>query len=131
AATAGEPIKDKDAFEKQSIECIMSGVKDGCWSKLFIKHTPPDDDKNQDLVNALRKIEVFVGDRGSVYKVHPVERTTVADISDGRVYVIEYSSGRFCGVFIHFKKIKESWYISTFSVNDEDVFFKKIFKFPI
>jgi NAD-dependent SIR2 family protein deacetylase len=132
AATAGEPIKDKDAFEKQSIECIMSGGKDSCWSKLILKHVPPynEDVDKQDFANTLRKAEALLMSQGSVYKVHPVEKKIVADIAEGRAYVIEYSNGKARGVFIYFRRIKEEWYIISFTVGDENAFFRNIFKFP-
>jgi hypothetical protein len=130
-AAAGEPIKDKDAFEKQYVECIISGFKDRCWSKLLLKHARPHEGNDQDIGNVLRKIEAIFGDQGSIYKVHSIEKAIVADMSDSRTYMVEFSNGKFCGVFLRFIKIKEEWYITDVSVNNDESFLKKILKSPM
>lgn len=127
-ALAGEPvpIEDRDAFEKQYIECLMSGLKDDCLVSVFSGRI---DKSVKNSEEAIRQSNTYYRDilqisPGAVYKIHPLDKIVRAGMFDSRTYLIEYDSDGlllFCIIFI---KRKENWYVGAYNMFSED---KEIF----
>jgi hypothetical protein len=131
-ANGQTPIKDKDAFEKKYIECIMSGWKNKCFSALIIGHFRPNfEDKIPLVKKELHNIDELANQFGSVYRVHPLDKIIRANIWDNRTYLIEHFNGKFSGAYINFIKIKEEWYVYTFLFDNSEEFIKKLLKIPM
>jgi hypothetical protein len=117
----GVPIEDKDAFEKQYIECIMSGFKNKCLATLVGRHLPPmnnhsPNDLADDLEKALQRAKDSPSGLLSIYKVHPLDKINKGGVWDIRTYAVEYSNEKYQGAYINFRKIKEKWYVSRVSL---------------
>jgi len=134
AAYAQTPVEDKDAFEKQYIECIMSGLKNKCFSALFSGHFSPEaEDRAPYISQATKSLYMFDGfanQLGSVYQVHLLDKIMRANVLDSRTYLIEHSNNRFSGAYISFIRVKGEWYVISFNISDSDEFVKKLLKLP-
>jgi hypothetical protein len=133
AALAAEPtpIEDRDAFEKQYIFCVETGLKNKCFVSIFSGHLVPNiknADEGLSNLNESYLNGVMSGSYG--YKVHILDKTMRAGIFDSRTYLIERSDGTLIGSYIIFRKIQGKWYVYEFSIQGSDVFIRELLKFP-
>jgi hypothetical protein len=126
------PIEDLDTFEKEYIGCVMTGLKDHCFSNLVSKHISPAIENVGQVISMLRKNDdTFVKNNLSVYKVHIVDRIKRGNIVESRTYMIERSNGLFVGSYVNFIQIKDKWYISAFGIDNADDLIKSILNLPV
>ncbi|MDR1463015.1 MAG: hypothetical protein LBI68_07765 [Azoarcus sp.] len=79
---AGEPIKDRDAFEKQYIACMKSGFKNDCFLTLFPKYMVSNVHDKED---GMKKLNVKLKERFAnfrVYGVHVLDKVITAGITE-------------------------------------------------
>jgi hypothetical protein len=128
AALAAEPtpIEDRDAFEKQYIDCVEGGLKDKCFSALFLSHLDPITEEGRKSLNQLDGIY----QAGVAYKVHPLDKVMRAGVVDCRTYLIEQPNGDFVGASVTFRKSKGKWYVFAFLIDGSNEFVKKLLKLP-
>ncbi|MDR2165466.1 MAG: hypothetical protein LBO79_07590 [Zoogloeaceae bacterium] len=132
AAMANEPvpIEDRDAFEKEYLACLKTGLRNKCFSTLFSSHL----DYNFKDLEVLGRIDDLsanqLADCPPVYDVHVVDKILRGGVLDSRTYLIECSDRSFVGVYVNFRKTRNEWYVSAFSVWGSDEFIKKILKLP-
>ncbi|MDR1349321.1 MAG: hypothetical protein LBJ59_00815 [Zoogloeaceae bacterium] len=128
-AMASEPIPigNRDAFEKQYINCIESGLKDKCFVSIFSGHLTPNIKNAEEGLNNLNEIYLKNQMAGSpVYKVHAIDKTMRAGVFDSRTYLIERFDGSFIGCYIIFRNIQEKWYVYAFRMQESDEFIRKL-----
>ncbi|MDR2260780.1 MAG: hypothetical protein LBE06_07625 [Azoarcus sp.] len=116
-ANAQVPIDDRDAFEKKYIECIMSGLKNKCFSTLVGTHMTPAAAKSEQssgFRDGLQIIENPPNFYDSIYKIHPLDRIVKAGTWDSKTYLVEHSNGRISVAYINLLNIKEKWYVASF-----------------
>jgi hypothetical protein len=130
-AHAQVAIDDKDAFEKRYIECVMSGLKNKCFSTLAKEHFLPDADKIPKAVEELRTIDDLANSIKEVYKVHHIDKVIRAGTWDARTYAIEHSDGKYSGAYLLFVSVKGKWYVSKCAFNSSGEFLGKLLKLPI
>ncbi|MDR3087393.1 MAG: hypothetical protein LBU45_05515 [Azoarcus sp.] len=123
-AMASEPIKDKDAFEKQYIECFMKNGANDCFFSIFRGHVDPNIGNADELS---KKGNAFLKERlltFGVYKVHILRKTVRADFFDERTYIIEYNNGTFGCFRVLFRKFLGGWYLFTYEWvgSDADIY---------
>jgi hypothetical protein len=118
-AIAGEsvPIEDRDAFEQQYIECIMSGAKDNCMVLIFSSLPVPRNKDKGEIVEMLNKYYLKEIAHQPVYKVHVIERVMKAGVFDNRSYLIERDDGSLVGLYVSFRNIKDKWFVFKFTLN--------------
>ncbi|GHT97677.1 hypothetical protein AGMMS49545_24110 [Betaproteobacteria bacterium] len=89
AAMASEPvpIEDKDAFEKQYIDCIESGAKNDCLVSIFSNHFDPQFKNPGEIVDGFNKYYQEKMTLPPVYRVHVIEKTIKAEVFDNRSYL--------------------------------------------
>ncbi|MDR0700850.1 MAG: hypothetical protein LBF61_00310 [Azoarcus sp.] len=113
------PIEDRDAFEKQFIECILAGSLDGCIVPLFLGHASPllaGSEKGAEQLNAaLQRVAKEVGWR----KVHSFSKTMKAGIFDERVYLVEAKNGKLGCFHVVFMKQLGKWYVGAYEISSE------------
>jgi hypothetical protein len=129
-AMANEPITDKDAFEKQYIDCIISGATNNCFVSTFSNHRDP---HSKDLDEALEWVNKYYKEKIAfppVYKIHVIEKTIKAEVFDNRSYLIERDNGSLVGFYISFRRIKDKWYVFTFKFGDMDEFVYSLLGMP-
>ena len=124
-ANGQTPIKDKDAFEKKYIECIMAGLKNKCFSTLLGGRLVPDGRGRE-----LDKIDEIANQFWPVHQVYPLDKTIRAGVWDNRTYLIEHSNNRFSCAYINFVKAKGEWYVDTFGLNSSLESLRKLLKLP-
>jgi hypothetical protein len=137
AAAASEPIKDRDAFEKQYIACIKSGLKNDCFLSLSLKHMVPrtpreDEEKLKKLNNMLKERFAERFANLGIYDVHVSDKVMTAGISEYRTYFLERKGDgamAACGVVFH--KILGEWYIFTFLWSDSEEKVRKLLKLDL
>jgi hypothetical protein len=131
ASTKPIPIEDRDAFEKQMIECVLAGSLNGCIVPLFVGHATPlsvEPGKGAEQFNIiLQKVAKDVGWR----KVYNISKTMKAGILDERVYLIEAKNGGLGCFRIVFVKHLGKWYISAYQLSNEDEIILKALGLPL
>jgi hypothetical protein len=131
-AIAGEsvPIEDRDAFEQQYIECIMSGAKDDCLISIFSGRLAPQFADQDKIVNGLNKYYLEKIASPSAYKVHVIDKIMKAGIFDNRSYLIERDDGSLIGFYVSFRKTKEKWFVFSFRFNSSEDYVLKLLSMP-
>lgn len=124
-ASGQAPIRDKDAFEKKYIECIMAGLKNKCFSTLLGGHFVPDHE-----IKELHKIDELANMFWSVHQVHPLDKTIKAGVWDNRTYLIEHSNNNYSAASINYVKAKGEWYLHSFSFTSSQEHLKKLLNVP-
>jgi hypothetical protein len=124
AAMASEPtpIADRDAFEKEYIDCIMSGLKGNCIVSIFSAHRDPRIDDADETLDNLSKY--YSTRMKPVYKVHSLDKITRAGIIDSRTYLIEFSDGTLSGAYVVFRKNNGAWYVFRFFIGGAELAYK-------
>ncbi|MDR3055027.1 MAG: hypothetical protein LBU53_06440 [Zoogloeaceae bacterium] len=133
AALAGEsvPIEDKDAFEKQYLDCIVSGARDNCLVSIFSNHLDPQFTNQDVIVDRFSRYYQEKMATPSVYKVHLIEKTIKAEVFDNRSYLIERDNGSLVGFYVSFRSIKDKWFVFTFKVSNTEEYVFKLLGMPI
>jgi hypothetical protein len=133
-ALAGEPvpIEDRDAFEKEYLACIKSGLEEDCFLVLFSSHLC-EDIKNPE--EASRKHDAYYRNilkisPGSIYAIHPLDKTIKAGIVDSRTYLVEHRTNGFFLFFVNFVKQKGKWYILGYDTYPESEKINKFINLP-
>jgi hypothetical protein len=137
-AMAGEPvpIEDRDAFEKEYLECFKSGLKDNCFISVFSGHLDqnvkePEKSLNKANTYYLDVIRISPGSApGSVYKIHPLNKEMRAGIFDSRSYLIERFNGGLLGFYVVFRKLKGNWYVFAYAMDESEDFVLKLINLP-
>jgi hypothetical protein len=134
-AMAGEPvpIEDRDAFEKQYIECFMSGLKDNCFISVFSGHLDRTIKNPTETLNKLNSYYLSIQKRhSSIYKIHALDKTIRAGVFDNRTYIVEHSNETLIGFNVIFVNRKGNWYAYSISMkdNDNDEFLYEILNLP-
>ena len=119
------PIEDKDAFEKQYIDCLKSGFKDKCFSALFSSHLTLGADRV-----SLDQADSFYKNESLVYEIHVLDKVIRAGVFDSSTYLIERTDAVFAGADVTFMKLKGAWYVYSYSVNTSSEFVLKILNLP-
>jgi hypothetical protein len=122
------PIKDKDAFEKQYIECFMSGLKDNCFISTFSGHLSPLVKDGEDTLIKVHN-DTYLKNGISdfpILGVHPLDKTVRAEIFDGRTYLIENSKGNIWGLSVVFGRINGKWYLHSLYLSSSEAFIAKL-----
>jgi hypothetical protein len=125
---AGEPIKDRDVFEKQYIACMKSGFKNDCFLTLFLGHmvpnTPREDEENIKKLNKTLK-EMFANFR--IYDIHALDKVMTAGISERRTYILEREGdGNVIGYRVIFRKVLGEWYVFSFHWSESEEKLRKL-----
>jgi hypothetical protein len=113
------PIKDKDAFEKQYIECVMSSGLGDCFVSLFSRHYDDSVNNPDDVTNRINSYFLMSLADTPAYQVHIVKKDLIADIFDNRSYIVENEVGGILLVQIGFRKFKGEWYVFDFFVGED------------
>jgi hypothetical protein len=127
AAAASEPIKDRDAFEKQYIPCMKSGFKDDCFLSLFLRHTVSN---IQNKEETMKKVNVKLKERFTnfrVYDVHVLDKVTTGGITERRTYILEREGdGDVIACRVIFRKTLGEWYVFSFQWNESEENLRKL-----
>jgi hypothetical protein len=128
AAPADEPapIEDRDAFEKQYVECFKSEWKDKCLSTLFLIHLDSGFEDANKILNQLENMQDTLG--CLPYDVHIVDKVIRGEVFDSRTYLIECSNRNFVGSQVIFRRTKGQWHVFAIHFGNEDEFLQKILK---
>jgi hypothetical protein len=129
AAAASEPVKDRDAFEKQYIACMKSGFKNDCFLSLSLRHMSPyttsreDEEKIKKFNEELK--EKFAG--FGIYDVHILDKVMAAGITERRTYILERGGdGAVAVCRVVFRKTLGEWYVFAFQWNESDEEVRKL-----
>jgi hypothetical protein len=115
------PIKDKDAFEKQYIECFMSGLKGNCFISVFSGHLDQTVENPNETLSRTNSFYLDIQKRhSSIYKIHILDKIVRADVFDSRTYIVEHSDETLIGLYVVFVKRKENWYVYSIYMKDND-----------
>jgi hypothetical protein len=123
-------IVDKDAFEKQYIECISSGIRNNCIVPLFRDHDASagyDAFKQaEESANKLNTLFHQLLKETYVYKVHIISKKTKAEVYDDREYLIQWGTGKVTCFRVLFREIKGKWYVANFQLINDSEYITKI-----
>jgi hypothetical protein len=123
------PIEDRDAFEKQYLECFMSGLKDKCFLTLFSNHFDFGFEDRKEILNRLESAFTQHMLECLPYNIYTVDKVTRGGVFDGRTYLIECSNRNFVGVQIIFRMTKDQWHVSNMNIGDTNEFLQKILNY--
>jgi hypothetical protein len=128
---ASEPIKDRDAFEKQYIECMKKGFGNDCFFSLFVNRMVPPD--TPDVPERIKKINDHLKGRlanSRVYDVYVVDKMMTAGIAESRNYLIELEGdGGLIGCRVFFRRILGKWYVYSFVWLEDEESIQKMLNF--
>jgi hypothetical protein len=114
------PIEDRDAFEKEYLECFMSGLKDNCFISIFSEHLDYGFANPDELLRELNSSYLDMQKIHSpIYKIHVLDKIIRADVFDSRTYIVEYFGGTMKGLHVVFRKVKENWYVFAISMKGD------------
>lgn len=121
---ASEPIKDKNKFEDQYINCIESSFKDNCWIKILSGHALPWAENEEKVLKNSQEAYITWLEGKKIYKVHPAIREIKGEVFDNRSYLLERDDGALVSVWFSFRKVKEQWYVYEVMASSSDEFIR-------
>ncbi|MDR0700849.1 MAG: hypothetical protein LBF61_00305 [Azoarcus sp.] len=125
------PVEDRNAFEKQFIECAMEKFRNGCLLPLFLDHASPKM-KNPDITVAqIDAVLQAMAGKSGVYGVHIISKTMKTDLYDDRAYIIEMGDGRLMCFRLIFENTLDKWYVFSYQFSDDKEALRKILGIPI
>jgi hypothetical protein len=124
------PIEDRDAFEKQYVDCIISKANDNCLVSLFLDHLDPKIKEADKVMEDTNKYWIEALAICQPYAVHVLDKVIRANAFEGRSYLIECHDGNIRETYVNFRKIREGWYVFGFRLTNSEEMMRRLLNIP-
>jgi hypothetical protein len=125
-ASAGEPVPNLDAFEKDIQACLFKDAKTGnCMKTLLGTRILPGNDNLASVAGQLDDLLVKWLADDKIFAMHVLGRKATGDIYDRRVYMLEDTSGALMLFELAFLKRLGKWYVLKFNLDSNSDAIKK------